>query len=76
MLVLRDPLSKKLFFCGWYFILSFKGPGYYKLPEIVLRDPFGKNLARKDFPIILPFGWYIMLNVSPPAGPGSNKSPE
>jgi len=30
-------------------ILDFKGPGYYKLPEIVLMSPFGKILARKKY---------------------------
>jgi len=30
-------------------ILDCKGPGYYKLPEIVLMSPFGKILARKKY---------------------------
>jgi len=30
-------------------ILDFKGPGYYKLPEIALMSPFGKILARKKY---------------------------
>jgi len=35
------------------YVYSFKGPGSNKPPELVLRDPFGKMLARKKYKKIL-----------------------
>jgi hypothetical protein len=45
-------------------LYRFKGPGSNETPEIVLRDPFGRMMARKkspkkskhDLPFISPFG--------------------